>query len=406
MEKYLLHPAFRSFKFRVEGFINSVNLDDKNREDIVHEIVKLVMQIQEGMGSNTLRRKTFRLDILDDFTLFKNQYLDMSFHVHRRLWKAVIKAVNEGIFPEVENKALKEDVDFCIEHLNAADLKRVQGLSVNEHLNVDSIDIDKFETGEKKRKDLTTNSKSKVHSLRFLCDYDSSFELHDFVQDLTVESVRVINSYGRSRGKKLEGENGNVQLRVEKYVETALNNKVMNIKEFHTCENRRRVTTTHAPLYKERTKLKKLIKENPGKVELPDRLKDVEKALKNTESDYYSVVTPLVKSEDGEDRVIEVADTREDDICKTVNKEFTINTHKGVEDSMFLEDIILGLPQRFSTFVKIIIGFSVPEFETWASKEGINITNPDSLSKGAKKFCKVTTQELRSHPVLREALAR
>lgn len=405
-DNYLSHSKFRAFEKRVTEFLDSVRLEGKDRENIATEIVRLILQIQDGMGSNTLRRKTFRLDILDDFKFFKDQYLDMSFHIHRRLWQAVIRKVKFGIEPE--HAVLAQDVAFCLRFLNDEDLQKVQALEIREELNVDQIDIGKFTTGEagKKRKNLVTYAASKVYTLRFLTDYDPGLELNDFAQDLTVENIRVINSYGRSKGKNLGSKTSDIYNRVEAYVETAMNNKVNNIKEYHMCENRRRVKTTHEPLYKERAKLRKLVKKNPTREDLVEKLKGVEKDLKHTNSDYYTVVTPLVKNDDGEDRVIDVVDTKEDSLSRTLNQEFIVNTQKGVEEGVWLEDIILGLPSRLSVFVRIVIGLNVPEFETWAKQEGINTANPDSLNKGARKFCKVSTTELRSNPLLLDALSR
>ena len=240
------------------------SLTKQDRELVAREIVKFIMQIQKGVGSTTLRTITFRLHCLDDFTYFKNQYLDMSQYIHRVLWLAVLDKAHNG--RDSEDPMVKEDTDFCLSLLEAKDLEKLSTIGADNTLDVSSIKMDEnWTTGRGgRRKKLLAYAKSKLHTLSFLNEYDPGIEPEDFNQDFLCEILRVFNTYPRSKcknlGKEVQEEDKKlapIQDRVERYVESAFNNKVMNIKEYYSCESRRRVTTTDNDLYKQRSRLNK-----------------------------------------------------------------------------------------------------------------------------------------------------
>jgi hypothetical protein len=398
-----------SFKTKVVSFIqNSGIRTEADRADIQKEIVRLALHIQTGMGSTTLRRKTFRLNCLDEFTHFKNQYLDMSSYVHRKLWVAVVNYAKDGILPSAtspeEAATILEDVMFCLSILDENDQEKVRKTEVKQALNVDSIDLSTMTTGAKSRKDLISYAKSKAFTLRFLTDHDPGLELEDFEQDLLCEIVRVFNAYPRSKGKNLDANAAdNLRLRVEKYLETALNNKVMNLKEYYTCDNRRRVATTDAALYKLKSKLKKLMQKDPNNKEFQDRFKEVEAKIKSSDSDYYSIVTSLVRHEDGEDRVIDVADTNKNG---SEEEGVLLEEPRSAEERMWIEQVCTKVSPNIAKFVRIITGEHNKEFEIWAKDQAIDTNLFDSLVKAARKYCDVTKADLLSNRVLSEALNR
>jgi hypothetical protein len=481
-----------SFQKRVEQLVNEISFfvqKESEQKELVSEIVRLVLGIQTGMGSTALRRITFRNNILDDFTFFKNQYLDVSHYLHRQLWKAVVRSVQEGekytdarlrsdvisclqherpldgnayaiqVFEEKVQafvQVLKQDTAFCLQSLNSRDLAKIKELSINEELNVDSIDMANFTTGKKKPKDLQTYVKTKSYTLNFLSEYDPGFTPEDFDQDLLCETVRVANVYGRSKCKnihrELKDDEGNAQamtpikVRLEKYVETALNNKVDNLKEYHTCENRRRVSTTDSKLYKEKAKIKKLMQKNPiynankeklaelkkmigithkdvekrnrfrneladlqlkmcadsSYKDLHERMDAIEAEIRNSNGDYYSMVTPLVRHDEGEDRVIDVQDDNQGE--QKVGEQFLYHSEKTFDERLWIDGICEEVPENIALFVRIVTGDFAPEFENWAKEQGIDTSYFDAMVNGAKRYCNVTKSQLLSNQELVQAL--
>lgn len=466
----------KSFSERVSTFVSSLNLDNQHSEKLTLEIIRFVLQIQRGAHSSDLRRLTFRLDCFDDFNYFKTQYLDVSAYIHRKLWVAVVNKIKNNHIPK--DDMLKNDVDFCLSYINnEEDINRVKQIEIKEELNVDDLDLATMKTGKTNKRDFPTYVKSKSYTLSYITDYDPGMTKEDLEQDLLCEAVRVFNAYPRSKCKNIErAREVPKDVRVQRYEETALNNKVMNIKEYHSCESRRRVATTSSALYKEKQKKKKLLNKDPeaaeflvpikklerqmkdlrndiedltfkrkklnrivkkandrGKTQqeidnytdqikklkkqrenlraeckvLQDKLdktdaakalKEIDNKIKNTNSDYYSVVSPLVRQEDGELRVIDVPSDN--------SNIFMYQAEVGLDSRLWIEGICSKLDPNLAKFVRIVTGEHVPDFETWANKKNINTDLQDSLEKGARKYCSISKSDLVNNTVLLEALGR
>lgn len=484
-----------SFQVRVEQLVSEISFfvqKESDRQELVTEIIRLVLGIQTGMGSTSLRRIAFRNNILDDFTFFKNQYLDVSHYLHRLLWKAMVRSVQQGenytdnqlrldIRACLEKKVpldkqiagqktvpldevtlahtaaiLRADVAFCLRNLKDKDLTKIRELTINEELNIDSIDMANFTTGKIKPKDLQTYVKTKSYTLTFLSEYDPGFTPDDFDQDLLCESIRVANVYGRSKCKNLHRElldedkqpqkMTSIDIRLQKYMETALNNKVDNLKEYYTCDNRRRVSTTDSELYKEKNKIKKLLQKNPtyhankekvqelrkmigivkknvekrngfkrdlaeleakmcldsGYKELKERMDKVDNDLRHSNGDYYSMVTPLVRHDEGEDRVIDVADETQGE--QKDGEHLLYHSEKTFDERLWLDGICEDVPRNIALFVRIVIGDFSPEFETWSQEHGIDTSHFDAMVNGAKRYCNVTKSQLMDNQALIKAL--
>lgn len=387
-----------SFECRVQDFLEKAKIGDQHKQHFKVEIVRLFMQTQDGLGSIPLRKMSGQQHCLSEFVWFKNQYLDVSHYLHRVLWPAVLSRIegNKETLDELES-----DVQFCLEYLPEKDKQKLKANPVSEKFKLQNEEMGgTWTTGEKTRKDLLSYVRSKVHALSFLSKYDPAFDKDDFAQDLVCEALRVFNIYPRSKGRSLnDDDNTPLRTRVEKYIETALNNKVMNLKEFYTCESRRRVCTTNTDLYKKRAKLKKLLKTEPANEDLKKELVEINKKIKNNNSDYYSRVSPLVKREDGEDQILDVSEDE--------SRGIFISKTNQAETNLVVDSICDQVDERVARFVKLISGAEHDDdFEAWASENGIDTNKFDTLVRGAKKFFGLKNSELRENPVLRKALGR
>ena len=246
-----------SFKGKLLSFVSDLKVSSQDSEHIIKETVKLSLQIQDSIGSTKVRQICYHLGRLSEFTYFKEQYLDVSTYLHRRLWVAVVEKVTRGINPGIE--PLLSDVEFCLSNLNESDIEKVKKIEINQKLNVDSITIDnKWRTGKTKERNLLEYGKSKTKRLGYLHQYDPGLSNEDFAQDLVCEALRTFNSYPRSKCRNESALGIPLDTRVRMYIERSLNNKVLSLKGYYDCETRRRVVSSRAPLYKDHNQHKKL----------------------------------------------------------------------------------------------------------------------------------------------------
>ena len=409
------------FKYRLEEFMASVTIQQPYRDDFIKEIARLMMKVQEGAGSSVVRRKAFRLNIEDDFKYFKEQYLDVSKYLLSTVWTATLDKIQKGV--DSPNEMVRSDVDYLISLLDDNDVDTIKNKPPrNESLNVDSIDLSTWTTGKEKKKNMDEYAKSKIYTLSFISDYDKCFDKEDWAQDMKCEIIRVINSYPRSNCTNFISADS-LPDRVNQYVETASNNKVNNIKERYTCETRRRVVSTVDPLYKEIKKLKKLSKID-NSPEIFDKITKIYKEINQSGAEYKSLVTSLVcATDDGDLRVMEVADPNYQDGCNS-NKlpnelksygedEAQSTTESAAEDMiensssdtmMYIGKLCDRVDDKVASFIKIVVGIPNEDFEIWALDNGVNTDKHDALIKGARTYCKVTRKELEQNPVLEEIL--
>lgn len=401
-----------SFQKQLEDFIDSVSdyvlAENKNQAliEFKREVIRYILKIQKGMGSTAIKSMAHRNNFIDDWVFFKQMYLDMSFYVNRRLWKAIVIYVKD--LEEDQDEMITADVNYCISQLTTEDIEKIKDKKVNTDCNLDHIDMSKFETGKRKKRTLPEYFASKTGSLKFLATYDPAMEQEDFEQDLAVEFFRVANYYEQSAGSKLKEEKKNnipVEERFMKYAETALNNKVLNLKEHWSCESRRRVSTTDNKLYRLQAKLKKDISKDPSNDKLKRELEKVKAKLRTSNGDYFSTVTPLVRGEDGEFREL---DARE--IGTPLTK--AVNPMGETEDTMWINQILTDLPSKVADFVNIICFDGNEEFERWfdnwakGKKVKYNTNNFDHRVKGAFEYCGVTRDELKKCDQLLKFLER
>lgn len=400
-----------SFEKQMEDFVSSIKpvvLSENNQQTIADfrkEVIRYVLKIQKGMGSTAIKSLAHKHNFPSEWTFFKSQYLDMSQYVNKVLWKAITKCVQETEISEDETVA--SDVNYCLQFLGMDDVEKINNKVLNEGCNVSSINLSTFTTGKKKKRNLTEYVQSKVGSLRYLAQYDPAMDLEDFQQDLAVEYCRVYNYYEQSAGTKLKAEKENktpLDVMFMKYGETALNNKVLNLKEHYSCESRRRVSTTDNKLYRTRTRLKKELSKNPQNAEVKQKLLDVEKKLKTSNGDYFSTVTPLVRGNDGEFREL---DARE--IGNPLVK--CIEPTREVDDHMWIEELIQSLPPKLSNFVSVLLKHD-DEFELWfadwakGKKIRYDSNNIDHRIRGAFEYCNVTRDELKKSDKLLKFITR
>jgi hypothetical protein len=434
--KSLLHLVPKvPFQTKTEEFLSSISQSESDTKKIRNEIVKLVLQIQEGMGSNNLRRITFRLNCLDEFTFFKNQYLDMSAYLNRLLWVAVIEKYNHGITPE--NEVLSQDVDYCIDSLLPQDLLKLKSKEFNTQLDLSNIDLAVMTTGKNKQRDIQTYVQSKSYTLNFLAEFDPGIAIEDLEQDLACEYVRVFNTYSRSRGKNInkseDVSKASTEKKFQMYSEMAVNNKVKNLKEYYTCESRRRVATTDQELYNERNRLRKHVFKTAKTYLSPEEIdslkrevslgRDIDKSLREkiltgqdqldslielqrtiraSDVDYFSTTASLVRIDSSdEERVIDIADTKGGGL---EYDERNLLADSYTETSVWVESLCERVDDRIAKFVKIVTGHHNQEFETWAENSGVNTEKFDQMVKAARTFCGVQKDELQYNEIIQEAL--
>lgn len=395
LSNLVLVEASNSFSKRVEGFLQELRIDEPIKQQFRRETVKLILGIQDKMGATILRALAREHDFFDEFQHFKNIYLDVSAYCARTLWRQVVYFIQNKQFKYTsdEVKVLNSDILYAINCLSDEDIEKIIKIKVNHEFNA-ALDLENFSTGKGKQRDMESYCKSKSQTLKFITKYDYGLSQEDFTHDIAVELIRVNNNYNRSSGKNLSSLD-NMDTAIKKYIETSLNNKVSQAKDFWTSEGRRRVTSTHAPLYAERSKLKKLLEKDPSNKTLLDQLETVNKRLREDDHDYYSVVTPLVRTNESENREVDAQE-----IDPSVIQE------DNVVDSLWMNDLVMDLPPRLSRCVRILAGEGDEEFRDWSkSRPNYNLDILDHLFKAAMEFTKVTRQELRNHPTILRALS-
>jgi len=422
-----------SFKHRIGEFLATLPIADDDRTACEIEIVRLVLQIQNGSGSATIRKNTFALGVLEEFTYFKNHYLDFSQYLNRVLWVLVPEFIREKEIHS--NNHVADDIEYCLSVVmspsnakSSEDLAKLSKKQVNSAFNVDFMTIDEnWTTGRKTRRSLSAYVKSKVGTVKFLWDYDLAFEQEDFEQELIVEILRVFNTYPKSKGTNAgldDNSESSIRNRIEMYIEMAINNKVNNLKEYYTCDNRQRVSNSHSALYKEKKKIKKLITKAAKEIadmsiatlsppvcqELATREEkegalaalrqsevDLGAKIKNTETDYRSIVTPMVnRDESGEESTMEL---NGEEVGFNVGPTSPYSPHS-IENSVWTNKVVERLridgEEKIARFVEIIVHEHDPAFDAWADQEGVNTNNPALRVRGAKTFLGLSSKELKS----------
>ena len=224
------------FKARVLQFTTDLMLNPSEKTALTKEVVKFLLQLHGRQRATVLRKKAFALGCAEETIHFKNQFLDVSSYLHQELWK------------DVRDRKETEDVLFCLAHLSRKELKAFDAI---EHTDVDVTSFDLGQWVQDKIKHL----RSKTYKLRFIKEYDPSFDTEDFVQELACEAVRVVNAYGRAKSKG--NPKDSLQTQLEKYIEGSLNNKILSFIEYHTSGTRRRAVSTNENLYKQLKTAKK-----------------------------------------------------------------------------------------------------------------------------------------------------
>ncbi len=391
-----------SFQQNLESFVESLNISEKGKASFRREVVKLVLTIQDKMGATVLRTMMKDIeghDYLEDFVFWKKQYLDVSAYVQRVLWREVVYFIQKKDF-QGNDPQTNKDVMYCIRWLADKDIQKIVEMKINHNLNAAlDLNADSFTTGKTTQRDLYAYVRSKAQTLKYLSKYDYGIEPEDFVQEVVEELIRVNNIYNRSSGKNLD-ESVKIDSAIKAYVEVALNNKINQVKDYWSSDSRRRVTSTHAAEYRKRANLRKALKKEVDLekiAKINKELGELEEFLRTKNHDYYSVVTPLVRNNESEDREVD---------AQEINPNIIIpNT---TDEDIWSNDLILDLPQRVSRCVSIILGNHDDEFYNWIKDNGMSAEVEKDLNryfKAAMDFCGVERDELRSNPVIIQALS-
>lgn len=386
----------KSFKERIEEFLKEIDLNEEDQQEFRNEVCKFILTIQEQQGAAVLRAMSRKLNFFEEFKYFKDIYLDKSAYIHRHLWREVIFFIKHKQF-RVEEPILSSDILYVVDHLKDSDLEKIISLQINMDVNA-SLNMDEFTTGENVQRDIYTYVKSKANTLKYISKYDFGIDADDLQHDLIEEVLRVNNAYNKSSGKNINGGE-NIDNNIKRYIETALNNKVSQIKDYWGSETRRRVNSTHATLYRRRGTLKKAIAKETNKdvlAKLNSELIEIENLIKTQGHDYFSTVTPLVRTNESENREV---DSQEID-PSTIEEDNTL-------ENFWAKELLQDLPPRVSRCVSIIMGDFDEEFETWCriSKPKANLDILDNLFRCALEFCKLTKDDLKNNPTIIRALS-
>lgn len=396
----ILVESSNSFKARVEEFLTTVlGAKEKEKDIFRNELVRLILTIQVGAGANTLTNLAKDYNFFDDFKYFKKIYLDKSAYIHRTLWREIYYFIQNKSFKN-DIPVLREDVFYCISYLQDSDIEKIILAEINHEVNA-SLDMSdpEFKTGLNKKRSLRAYAKSKTGSLKYLSKYDPAMTQQDFEQDIIEEALRINNIYNKSSGKNLSSSD-KMEDAISKYIETGLNNYVNQVKDYWRSGIRSRVSSTHHNLYQKRENLKKAIeteKDEKKLAKLNRELKLVELEIKEGSSDYFSVLVPLVRTNESENREIDAQELDHEIIDDST-----------IEDKMWVKELLEDLPPRIARCVSIIMGAYDEDFMIWAKTKSVKKYNLDILEhlfKASMEFCKVTKNELRNNTVIVRALA-
>lgn len=385
-----------SFQNKLEDFLSDVTYEFQVPSNVIQKVrtetIRCIFGIQDKAGYQTIRSIGQKNGFREEFKFFKHEYLDHSYYVHCRLWKNTINLIQDNIEPEED---VKDDVEYCLRNLTTEDLKKIHEIEYNKEIDAESIDLDNFIMGKVKKKTLDQTIKSKSSSLTFISNYDYGQDMEDFHNDLYCETIRVKNIYHKSSGKNLVQED-DLDTSFAKYLDTSLNNKVLNLKEYNTYEVRRRVASTHAELYKERKKLKKRLAKDPENKAIARKLEEVEGKINNKDFDYYSTVCSLHRENSkGEGKDYDVQEIYQNTLTP-------METY--LDESFDFDEMCMNLTSNVAECVKIIIGNYNEGFERWAEDNGLNLDKTTTLVRAALDYCKVSKKDLKNNSVIREFL--
>lgn len=384
------------FEARLEQFISNVGFDYQVpfevRQEVRTEVIRCVFGIQGYVGYQKVRSLGQKNGFREDFKFFKSEYLDSSYYIHNTLWKSVISFIQNKETPCVDTQ---NDVEYCLQNLNTEDLKKINEINFDKTIDAESINLEELIMGKHKKKSVANTIRSKTSTLRFISDYDYGLDMEDFQQDLQCEALRVKSIYHKSTGANLD-HSDDLDTRFSKYLDTSLDNKVLNIKDFNTYEQRARVSSTHSKLYKERKKLKKKIAKDPTNEEFTSALNEIEDKLKSKNFDYYSTVCSLHRENSkGEGKDFDVQEIYSSAIQPLEDE---------IDESFDFEELCLNLTSNMSECIKLIVGHYNEEFEKWADGEGYDLDKNTQLVKASLKYCKVSKKDLKGNAVIREFL--
>lgn len=394
------------FRRRVEKFVDSVTFfvrEEKDKNELIDEVVRLMLKIQKGTGSVLICKIAFQLNILEEFKYFKVNYLDVSSYIHRCLWIEVVKFLKNKT--QHESAVVRSDVEFMVSRLNQSDIEKLMNITINESLSIDSIDFTTLMIGQNKKRSIQDHAKSKIYTLRFLAENDPGLSMEDFEQDLVCEFFRVANQYPRSKCKNVERSgDDDLETRIQKYTETALNYKIDNIKEFFSCDSRKRVIASDSHLYKQKAKIKRLIKNSDNCESLLKELAEIETKIRTSNADYMSVVSPLVSQSDSEYRILDVTDeTTTEESGQTYYAEDNSLICDN-QTKMWIDQICNRVDKPYADFVRIVVGETHEDFDKWVKLHDMPIATFESLVKSARKFCNISKKQLEDNGVLLEIL--
>lgn len=347
--------SVRPFHVRVTEFLSENPIPNKEDENVfVREMIKVVLKIGDPNQSIKLKKLASGHNIVDSYSWFKSQYLDVSYRLHQILWREVINKLKDPNYSS-EDVETDKDVEFCIKYMNDKDKSDVLKLKYDKRMDVRDLNLDGWQMGVSKKRDLVSHVNSKIYTLSYISKYDPALTPMDFSQELLVEAVKAFNGYSRSKGKKLtedDKDNWDLENNVQKFMEVTLNNKIKCLKWFYSCDNRERVTSTTK---KQERKLKKLKKEflTNKCPDLEAEIKKLEEYVRENKNFYSKIYSMHVSKDETGEKVI---DYGEDHLVKRCLQDRTVQ--EDMEQDLWMSDIFERMRHnKAKKIISVLLGY-------------------------------------------------
>jgi hypothetical protein len=356
-----------AFYQKLDAFMFSLHklkLSYSQRTKLRNLIVKHVLGLVEH---HQVKSMAVRLNCFEEYRCLKHNYLDVSWYLGKVLWMEVLKSL-KGM--EYGHRA---DVRFCLGCLDPESLEAFRKKNINADL--ERLDLNAEEWSFLNNTGLYQYARYKVRRLLFLTS-DPSLDQEDLVQDLACEIIKTLNNFQR-RYKRERNSGTPLKAVLDKYIDTAVNNRIMHLIDHHNRKKRKFLYARDNEKYE---KLKKLGK-GDGNGEEMERLK---KDLAG--GDYYSLCMPydcFSETESGE------SSFNDADNIHT----YRLPDYEAAESYMFIEGVKQDVDDpRLADFIDIVT-YGDEKFERWADENGYAVTKSYNAGRAAKIYIDLLSEQ-------------
>jgi len=372
---------FSYLKETLDKFFAEYKLPIKNQKALSRSLVRYSLKLEK---INSVKAKFKPYGLREEVAFLKKQYLDASFYLNRELWQSLLLYVQEDKTPT--NPHMYADILYILDLLPKKDIGSLKKTPIDPLLSVDSINLDTFKIGSKKKYSLMPYANLKARGLKFVASYDpGGYTMSDLGQDVACEFVRVFNYFPRTSSKNMK-EGDDVNISVQKYIESSLNNGVSNMQSYYTRANQRKIANMMRILHKEKRRIKTQIFHNPGDGRLKEDLKKKKKEIKKASDECFNNLMPINYEVNG----------------KMVESPL-IGAANHVEENINVKNLLSHVDESTAAFFKIILGYPNKEFDRYAKTKNIDQGHREFV-KEAASFFNVDLENLREDGFIRDTL--